>query len=56
MPLLDFELKGVLIKNGLRGKRSRQGGWLKGYCTNAGDMILAWTWVEVVEMERSIKF
>lgn len=54
MPFLDFELKGVLVKNGLRGEMSRQEDPL-GYCTKTGKMIVVWIWLVVVETERSIK-
>ena len=56
MPLLDFELKGILFKNGPGRKMSRWGGLVEGYCTNKSEMILTWTWVVVVEIEVSIKF
>ena len=56
MPFLDFELKGVLVKNGLRGKMSRQEDPLEGYCTKTGKMIMVWIWLVVVEIERCIKF
>lgn len=37
MPFLDFELTGILVKNGLRGKMSRQGGLVEGYYTNKSE-------------------
>lgn len=38
-PLLDFELKGILVKNGQRGKMSRRRGLVDGCSTNNIEMM-----------------